>query len=156
MVAGGAVYFSRPKCPHCGKRGGVTVTETSRIEPGCNSPQDDGYTVNTWECSNCGHCDNDHRNKPTRASHAWSSRTRTITAPTTCAPGGSGQDEVTHTCRKCNKVEVSYRTTHMSHDWGWGSTRTIYAATYDHGGKEETTKTCRRCGKVDVTVSSPV
>ena len=92
-----------------------------------------------------------------RLSHDWSSRTRTITAPT-CGPGAPtcGKDEITKTCRKCGKVEVSYKTTHMGHDWDWGSTRTIYAATYDHGGKEETTKTCRRCGKVDVTVSSPV
>ena len=109
MVAGGAVlYFSsRPKCPHCDERGGVTVTETSRVEAGCYKH---GYTVNTLECSKCGHCDTNYRTT-LPAGHDWSSRTRTITSATY---DHGGEKETTKTCRKCGKTEVSVSNSALS------------------------------------------
>ena len=101
LVAGGAgLYFSRRKCPRCDERGGVTVTETSRVEAGCYK---DGYTVNTLECSKCGHCDTNYRTT-LPAGHDWSSRTRTITSATY---SHGGEEETTKTCRRCGKTEVS-------------------------------------------------
>ena len=78
----------------------MTVTETSRVEAGCYK---NGYTVNTLECSKCGHCDTNYRTTLT-AGHDWSSRTRTITSATY---DHGGEKETTKTCRRCGKTEVS-------------------------------------------------
>ena len=81
----------------------MTLTETSRVGPGCYSPREDGVSINTLDCSSCGYRDTCHRIELT-ASHSWSSRTRTITSATY---SHGGEEETTKTCRKCGKTEVS-------------------------------------------------